>query len=121
MPEGIEDPEFRMRKRHVDMIVTPQTRHWLRMRSLIIQALRQFLLEEQILEVQTPILAAGAGGAAARPFVTRATEFPSRDLHLRVAPELWLKRLVVGGFDRIFEIGPCFRNEGERTRILLRP
>lgn len=65
------------------------------------------------MEVNTPILASKSGGAIAQPFVTSATEFPDRPLSLRIAPELWLKRLVVGGFDRVFEIGPSFRNEGE--------
>jgi len=64
------------------------------------------------MEVQTPILAEGAGGAVARPFQTSATEFPDRKIDLRIAPELWLKRMVIGGFDRVFEIGPSFRNEG---------
>lgn len=65
------------------------------------------------MEVNTPIIATDAGGAVARPFYTSATEFPDRPLSLRIAPELWLKRLVVGGFDKVFEIGPSFRNEGE--------
>lgn len=64
------------------------------------------------MEVSTPIIGYEAGGALARPFYTSATEFPRRQLSLRIAPELWLKRLVVGGFDKVFEIGPSFRNEG---------
>lgn len=64
------------------------------------------------MEVSTPVLASTAGGAIARPFYTSATEFPERQLSLRIAPELWLKRFVVGGFDKVFEIGPSFRNEG---------
>lgn len=64
------------------------------------------------MEVDTPILSSDAGGAIAKPFSTSATEFPERQLSLRIAPELWLKRMVVGGFDRVFEIGPSFRNEG---------
>jgi lysyl-tRNA synthetase class 2 len=71
-----------------------------------------FFLTVFFLEVNTPILAACAGGAIARPFYTSASEFPEKQLSLRIAPELWLKRLVVGGFDRVFEIGPSFRNEG---------
>lgn len=70
------------------------------------------------MEVETPILASVAGGAVARPFQTSATEFPDRPLSLRIAPELWLKRLVVGGFDKVFEIGPSFRNEGESSSSL---
>jgi lysyl-tRNA synthetase class 2 len=67
------------------------------------------------MEVSTPIIGSVAGGAIARPFHTTATEFSDRQLSLRIAPELWLKRLVVGGFDKVFEIGPSFRNEGTRT------
>ncbi|MCJ1439239.1 hypothetical protein MMC27_008631 [Xylographa pallens] len=78
----------------------------------IIQYLRQYLLRSDYVEVQTPILAEGAGGAVARPFRTAATEFSDRVISLRIAPELWLKRMVIGGFDRVFEIGPSFRNEG---------
>lgn len=64
------------------------------------------------MEVNTPIMASEAGGATARPFVTTANEFPDKSLYLRIAPELWLKRLVIGGFDKVFEIGASFRNEG---------
>lgn len=85
----------------------------IRARSAIIQYLRQFFLDRSFMEVNTPIVASIAGGAIARPFYTAATEFPERQLSLRIAPELWLKRLVVGGFDRVFEIGPSFRNEGK--------
>ena len=81
-------------------------------RSSIIQYLRLFFLERSFMEVSTPIIEAIAGGAIARPFSTTASEFPDRQLSLRIAPELWLKRLVIGGFDKIFEIGPSFRNEG---------
>jgi lysyl-tRNA synthetase class 2 len=83
-------------------------------RSAITQYLRQFFLDRSFMEVNTPILNSIAGGAVARPFYTTATEFSDRQLSLRIAPELWLKRLVVGGFDRVFEIGPSFRNEGKR-------
>ncbi|KAF1854593.1 hypothetical protein Lal_00007166 [Lupinus albus] len=74
--------------------------------------MRDYFHSRKFLEFQTPILAENAGGAVARPFVTRATEFKDRDLALRIAPELWLKRLVIGGVDKVFEIGPSFRNEG---------
>lgn len=67
------------------------------------------------MELQTPILAHEAGGAVARPFLSSSTEFPNRPISLRIAPELWLKRLVLGGFDKVFEIGPCFRNEGKSS------
>ena len=70
------------------------------------------------MEVQTPILADSAGGAVARAFETSATEFPYKRIALRIAPELWLKRLILGGFDRVFEIGPSFRNEGESHRLI---
>jgi lysyl-tRNA synthetase class 2 len=85
----------------------------MRLRSEVIQFIRTFLLRGGYLEVQTPILAEASGGAIARPFKTVATEFPERKLSLRIAPELWLKRLIIGGLDRIFEIGPSFRNEGK--------
>jgi lysyl-tRNA synthetase class 2 len=96
----------------VDILVNSSTSNTLRARSHIIQHIRNFLLEDDFLEVQTPIIADKAGGAIARPFTTVATEFSEKQLALRVAPELWLKRLVIGGMDRVFEIGPAFRNEG---------
>lgn len=101
-----------MRNRHADLLVNVKAADTLRLRSSIIQYIRNFLLKDAFLEVQTPILADKAGGAVARPFATSATEFPEKELALRIAPELWLKRLVLGGFDRVFEIGPAFRNEG---------
>lgn len=82
------------------------------MRSHIIQYIRDFLLKDKFLEVQTPLIAGDAGGAIAKPFNTVATEFSDKQLALRIAPEIWLKRLVIGGMDRVFEIGPAFRNEG---------
>jgi lysyl-tRNA synthetase, class II len=94
------------------MLVNPKTGDTIRIRSHIIQYIRNFLLEDQFLEVQTPIVADSAGGAIARPFTTVATEFSDKQLALRVAPEIWLKRLIIGGMDRVFEIGPAFRNEG---------
>ncbi|PGH14193.1 lysine-tRNA ligase [Helicocarpus griseus UAMH5409] len=98
--------------RHVQLLASPATADILRARSAIIQYIRNFFLERKFMEVETPILGSVAGGAVARPFQTSATEFPERALSLRIAPELWLKRLVVGGFDKVFEIGPSFRNEG---------
>ncbi|KAL4763406.1 putative lysyl-tRNA synthetase [Aspergillus foveolatus] len=98
--------------RHVQMLGDPATVKVIKSRSLITQHIRQFLLDKSFMEVSTPILNGIPGGASARPFYTSATEFPDRQLALRIAPELWLKRLVVGGFDRVFEIGPSFRNEG---------
>lgn len=101
-----------MQDRHVDMLVNRQAIDVLRLRSEITKHMRDHLHSKRFLEFQTPILAENAGGAVARPFVTQATEFKDRDLALRIAPELWLKRLVIGGVDRVFEIGPSFRNEG---------
>ena len=94
------------------MIVNPQVADTLRLRSHILTYLRQFFNEKQFLEFQTPIIADNAGGAVARPFMTASSEVPSKELALRIAPELWLKRLVVGGVHNVFEIGPAFRNEG---------
>ena len=98
--------------KHVDLLCSSRSRHILRYRSSIIQSIRQFLLDRSFIELDTPTLAAVAGGAVARPFETTSSEFPERKLSLRIAPELWLKRLVVGGFDKVFEIGSAFRNEG---------
>lgn len=101
--------------RHVQFMVDPTAADIIRARAALIQYLRQFFLDRSFMEVSTPIISAGAGGAIARPFNTVATEFPDRVLSLRIAPELWLKRLVVGGFDKVFEIGASFRNEGTIT------
>ena len=94
------------------MLVNKKVAETIRLRSHIIQYIRGFLLKDCFLEVQTPIIADSASGAIARPFTTVATEFSEKQLALRIAPELWLKRLVLGGMDRVFEIGPAFRNEG---------
>lgn len=102
-----------MNQRHLDLLVNKRAADTLRVRSCVIRELRKWLETKlECTEVHTPILAANAGGAVARPFTTNATEFPEKQLALRIAPELWLKRLVVAGFDRIYEIGPAFRNEG---------
>ncbi|KAL2821390.1 hypothetical protein BDW59DRAFT_150239 [Aspergillus cavernicola] len=98
--------------RHVQFLADQNTVDIIKARSAIVQYVRQFFVDRSFMEVNTPILNSIAGGAVARPFYTSATEFPDRQLSLRIAPELWLKRLVVGGFDRVFEIGPSFRNEG---------
>ena len=112
LPTKVEDPETRIRFRHLDLLVNRQTASMLRLKFLVTQYIRDFLVRANYVEVQTPILAETAGGAIARPFETTATEFLERKISLRIAPELWLKRLVIGGFDKIFEIGPSFRNEG---------
>lgn len=112
IPRTLKDPEVLARNRHLDMLIHDRMADTIRIRSHIIQSIRNFLLDDQFYEVQTPILAHSAGGAAARPFTTVATEFSEKKVALRVAPEIWLKRLVIGGMDRVFEIGPAFRNEG---------
>ena len=112
LPTKLDDRETLIRNRHVDLIVHQKAVDTLKARSAIIRHIRDFLLDDNFMEVQTPILADKAGGAIAKPFATSATEFPEKELALRVAPELWLKRLIIGGMDRVFEIGPAFRNEG---------
>jgi lysyl-tRNA synthetase, class II len=102
----------RMKSRHLTMLVNPKISKALRFRSELIWWLRNYFVERRFMEVQTPILADYAGGATARPFLTTTSTFPDKLLSLRIAPELWLKRMVIGGFDRVFEIGPSFRNEG---------
>ncbi|KAK4204028.1 hypothetical protein QBC40DRAFT_218214 [Triangularia verruculosa] len=106
-PEKVEDTLHR----HIDMLAHRRTVDTLRLRSYIIRYLRDFFHQRNFLEFQTPILSGNAGGAVARPFTVHA-EAVSKDVSLRIAPELWLKRLVVGGVDRVFELGPAFRNEG---------
>ena len=113
LPEDLKDQETRMRNRHVDLLLNPWLSDTIRLRAKIIQFLRQYLSDDGHIEVQTPILADTAGGAVARPFTTTATEFQDRQISLRIAPELWLKRLILGGFEKVFEIGPSFRNEGK--------
>ncbi|BAW94086.1 lysyl-tRNA synthetase [Actinomyces sp. Chiba101] len=108
---GIQNPEARVRLRHVDLIVNPRQRAMVRSRSAAIQAVRSTLLGRDYLEVETPILQPVHGGANARPFRTHINAY-DLDLYLRIAPELYLKRLMVGGLERVFEIGRNFRNEG---------
>ncbi|KJY02496.1 lysyl-trna synthetase like protein [Zymoseptoria brevis] len=112
VPDKLEDPEARARSRHVDMLVNDDARVTLEIRSLIEHKFIDFFSHEGYTKVTTPILSSLAGGAAARPFQTEATELAGEKLSLRIAPELWLKRLVVGGMERVYEIGPAFRNEG---------
>ncbi|KAH8596568.1 hypothetical protein B0O99DRAFT_651352 [Bisporella sp. PMI_857] len=112
LPTVLEDRETRIRNRHVDLLVNRKVVDTLRARSHIIRYMRDFLLKDNFMEVQTPIIAEKAGGAIAKPFTTAATEFSEKQLALRIAPELWLKRMILGGMDRVFEIGPAFRNEG---------
>ena len=108
---GLKDVEERYRRRYVDLITNDTTRHTFIVRSLILQHIRQYLNNLGYLEVETPILHPILGGAAARPFETHhnALDMP---FYLRIAPELYLKRLIVGGFEGVFELGRVFRNEG---------
>jgi lysyl-tRNA synthetase class 2 len=112
---GLTDVELRYRHRYVDLVANPAVAHALRARSVIVQGLRDFLDRENFLEVETPTLHQVVGGATAKPFVTRHNAL-DLELYLRIAPELYLKRLLVGGFERVYEIGRCYRNEGISTR-----
>jgi len=112
---GLQDTETRYRQRYVDLIANPDVKEIFRKRSHVISAIRQYLDEHGFLEVETPILQPSAGGALARPFVTHHNALDS-NFYLRIALELHLKRLLVGGFDRVYEIGRVFRNEGIDTR-----
>ncbi|MCD7445101.1 bifunctional lysylphosphatidylglycerol synthetase/lysine--tRNA ligase LysX [Streptomyces lincolnensis] len=108
---GLTDPEAKVRMRYVDLVASPDARDVVRARSTAVQALRQGLLERGYLEVETPMLQQIHGGANARPFTTHINAY-DLDLYLRIAPELYLKRLCVGGLEKVFEMGRTFRNEG---------
>jgi lysyl-tRNA synthetase class 2 len=109
--QGLKDIEERYRKRYLDLIFNPEVKEKFRLRSKIIREVRSFLEKEGFLEVETPILQNLYGGARAKPFKTHLNALDV-DLYLRIALELYLKRLIVGGFEKVYEIGKCFRNEG---------
>ena len=112
---GLTDIEERYRRRYVDLIMNEESRHTFKARVQIMNFIRNYLNEQGYLEVETPILHPIAGGAAARPFVTHHNAL-DMEFYLRIAPELYLKRLLVGGFDKVYEMGRIFRNEGMSPR-----
>jgi lysyl-tRNA synthetase class 2 len=112
---GLQDVEIRYRQRYLDLIVNPESRRVFEVRSRVVTAIREFLIARDFLEVETPMMQPIAGGALARPFVTHHNTLDMR-LYMRIAPELYLKRLITGGMERVFEINRNFRNEGISTQ-----
>lgn len=112
---GLADQETKYRQRYVDLMINEETRNTFKIRSKIVEGIRRFLSEKDFMEVETPMLQVIPGGATAKPFMTYHNALDI-DMYLRIAPELYLKRLVVGGFERVFEINRNFRNEGLSTR-----
>jgi len=112
---GLSDVDKRYRQRYLDLISNPEVKETFKVRSQVITAIHQFLNERGFLEVETPVLQPSAGGALARPFITHHHAL-DQDFYLRIAPELHLKRLIIGGFDKVYELGRIFRNEGISTK-----
>ena len=112
---GLKDTDLRYRQRYVDLIVNPEVMDTFKKRTQVLREVREYLNKKGFIEVETPILSTMAGGAAARPFITHHNTL-DLDMYLRVSPELYLKRLIVGGFDKVYEIGKNFRNEGMSVR-----
>ena len=112
---GLSDQEMRYRQRYVDLIMNEESRNTFKVRSQVVSGIRNYLSERGYIEAETPMLQVIPGGASARPFITHHNAL-DRDMYLRIAPELYLKRLVVGGFEKVFEINRNFRNEGLSTR-----
>ncbi|GAH95285.1 unnamed protein product, partial [marine sediment metagenome] len=112
---GLSDVDKRYRQRYLDLIANAEAREVFRVRSQVIIAIREFLNQRGFLEVETPVLQPSAGGALARPFTTHHHAL-DQDFYLRIAPELHLKRLIIGGFDKVYELGRIFRNEGVSTK-----
>jgi lysyl-tRNA synthetase class 2 len=109
---GLQDEELRSRKRYLDFLANPEEKEKILVRGRILKAIREFLYKEEFVEVETPVLETVASGATARPFTTHINAY-DMDLYLRIAcGELWQKRLMIGGFEKIFEMGRVFRNEG---------
>jgi len=108
---GLKDPEQRYRRRYLDLIVNPEVMETFKKRTIILNAIREYLNQRQFIEVETPVLSTIASGAAARPFITKSNAL-NLQLYLRIATELYLKRCIVGGMERVYEMGKDFRNEG---------
>ncbi len=114
---GIQDEEEKLRKRYLDIIFNPEVKELIEKRAKFWSSMRQFLVDRKFMEVETPVLENTAGGAEARPFVTHYHAYDA-DVYLRISPELWLKRLMIAGFPKVYEIGRVFRNEGADSEHL---